>query len=230
MLSLTDVTKDYGPTRALDSASMSLAAGERLCLVGPNGAGKTTLMRIVVGMALPTMGQVRLLGKDPVREHEVRRRLGYLPDTPFLYDKLSSHEHLQLHASLYDLPQGGVLRGGAELLDTLEMGSAWDQRVETFSLGMRKKLALVLALVHRPTLLVLDEPLNGLDPKSSKIMGDILTRLALEEGRGIILSTHATDFAARFATRIGTMERGRLELGDPPKRTETTDLRDLLST
>lgn len=216
MLSLAGATKRFGDKAAVDSVNLNLLPGERLCLLGHNGAGKTTLMRMVVGMARPTEGSVLLMGKDPLKEPAVRRHLGYLSDSPYIYDKLTSEEHLSLHASLYELPPKEVVRRGAALLEDLKMGSTLDQRAETFSFGMQKKLALALAVVHEPSLLVLDEPLNGLDPGSADKMEDLLVRYAAED-KAILLSTHSVEFAARFATRIGVMTGGSLALPSVPR-------------
>lgn len=227
MLILSGVTKRFGKKTAVDSVGLHLLPGERLCLMGPNGAGKTTVMRMVVGMARPTDGSVKLLGKDPIEEPTVRRHLGYLADKPYVYAKLTSREHLRLHAALYDLPFEEVLREGAGLLDVLEMGSALDQRAETLSFGMQKKLALALALAHGLDLIVLDEPLNGLDPDSADRMEHLLRRYAAD-GRAILLSTHSVEFVARFASRVGVMRAGRLTVHVPPKGADARWVRDLL--
>ena len=227
MLTVADVTKTFGNNMAVDSATLDVGPGERLCLVGPNGAGKTTLMRMIIGMTRPTSGTVLLFGEDPVKSPEIRRHIGYVSDTPFLYDKLTGGEHLKLHAALYGLPREGIVKKGTRLLERLEMVSTGGQRVETFSFGMRKKLALVLALVHGPDLLVLDEPLNGLDPESSDAVAKLLERLALEDGRALVLSTHDMDFAARFAARVGVMRAGRLTLHALPAGSSAEEVVDL---
>lgn len=209
MLTLDGVTKRFGEKTAVAAVELDLLPGERLCLLGHNGVGKTTLMRLVVGMARPTEGTVSLLGRDPASEPLSRRHLGYLSDKPYLYDKLTAREHLRLHAALYDLPPNEVAARGVALLDALEMGDALDGRAEMFSYGMQKKLALTLALAHEPDLLVLDEPLNGLDPDSAGKMERLLRERA-EGDRAILLSTHSVEFAARFAGRVGIMRDGRL--------------------
>ena len=227
MLSLVKLSKRFGEKRAVDGVNLDLLPGERLCLLGPNGAGKTTLMRLIVGMARPTEGTVSLLGRDPVSEPLARRRLGYLSDRPYLYDKLTAREHLKLHAALYDLPPGEVAARGVALLDALEMGDAVDGRAETFSYGMQKKLALTLALAHEPDLLVLDEPLNGLDPDSADRMERLLRERA-EGDRAVLLSTHSVEFAARFAGRVGIMRDGCLSAHDPGGAMDARWVRGLL--
>ena len=227
MLYLDGVTKRFGQKTAVAAVDLDLLPGERLCLLGPNGAGKTTLLRMAVGMARPTEGTALLLGLDPVSEPHARRHLGYLPDEPYLYDKLTAREHLRLHAALYQLSPGEVAGRGVSLLDALEMGGALDGRVETFSFGMQKKLALTLALVHEPDLLVLDEPLNGLDPDSADKMERLLWERSVGD-RAVLLSTHSVEFAARFASRVGVMREGRLSLHTPRETTDAGWLRDLL--
>ena len=228
MLVLEGVTKRFGSKTAVNSVDLNLLPGERLCLMGSNGAGKTTVMRMVVGMALPTEGSVELLGKNPVEIPAIRRHLGYLPDKPYVYDKLTSREHFRLHAALYDLPFERILCNGVELLENLGMASALDQRVETMSFGMQRKLALTLTLAHRPDLVVLDEPLNGLDTDSADKMENLL-RLYAEEDQAIILSTHSVEFAERFASRIGVMQAGRLTSHVPPGGADAQWIRSLLT-
>jgi ABC-2 type transport system ATP-binding protein len=228
VLTLSNVTKRFGKKTAIYGVDLNLLPGERLCLMGPNGAGKTTLMRMIVGMARPTEGSVLLFGGDPIEEPGVRRHLGYLSDKPYIYDKLTSREHLRLHAALYDLPAEEIANKGVVLLNDLEMGGALDQRAETFSFGMQKKLALVLALVHEPDLLVLDEPLNGLDPDSADRMEESLLRYSGSD-RSIVLSTHSVEFAARFASRFAIMREGRLELHTPRGESDAEWVRSLLA-
>lgn len=228
MLVLNNVTKVFGKKTAIYAVDLNLLPGERLCLMGPNGAGKTTLMRMIVGMTRPTEGSVLLFGRDPVEEPDARRRVGYLSDKPYTYDKLTSREHLRLHSALYDAPPEETSKRGVALLNYLEMGEALDQRAETFSFGMQKKLALVLALVHEPDLLVLDEPLNGLDPDSADRMEESLLGYAAGD-RSIVLSTHSVEFAARFASRFAIMREGRLELHAPQEKADAEWVRGLLA-
>lgn len=227
MLALNGVTKRFGNKNAVDSVSLSLLPSERLCLLGHNGAGKTTLMRMIVGMIRPSEGAVSLLGEDPLKVPAVRRHLGYLSDKPYVYDKLTAREHLNLHAALYGLQSDEVVQRGVTLLKNLEMGAALDQRAETFSFGMQKKLALILALAHEPDLLVLDEPLNGLDPSSAEGTEHLMRRYAAG-GRSIVLSTHSVEFAARFAGRVAVMREGRLTAHVVPEGVDANWVRQLL--
>jgi ABC-2 type transport system ATP-binding protein len=199
LLTIRTVSKHFGQTLAVDEVDLDLASGERLCLLGHNGAGKTTLLRMIVGMALPTSGSILLLGNDLGTQPEIRRQIGYVSDKPYIYDKLTPREHLRLHAALYQLPNQQVLDTGIELLRTLGLDMALDQRAETFSFGMQKKLALTQALTHQLQLLVLDEPLNGLDPDSQSNVRDLLYQHTAAGG-SVMLSTHTLDFAAEFAS------------------------------
>lgn len=217
MLTISDVTKRFTERAAVLSVNLNLLPGERLCLLGHNGAGKTTLLRMIVGMSRPSKGSLLILGKNPVTQPEARRHLGYLSDKPYVYDKLNCIEHLELHAALYKLSPAEVLRTGTNLFSDLGMENGLGQRAETLSFGTQKKLALVLALAHRPDVLVLDEPLNGLDPASADRMEETLRRYVTED-RAVILSTHSTEFASRFATRIAYMREGRLMSRIGPER------------
>lgn len=228
MLALSNVTKRFGKKTAIYRVDLNLLPGERLCLMGPNGAGKTTLMRMIVGMIRPTEGSVLLFGRDSIEEPNVRRHVGYLSDKPYTYDKLTSREHLRLHSALYGAPAEEIAKRGVALLNYLEMSDALDQRAETFSFGMQRKLALALALVHEPDLLVLDEPLNGLDPDSADRMEESLLRYATAD-RSIVLSTHSVEFAARFASRFAIMCEGRLELHTPRDEASAGWVRGLLA-
>lgn len=209
VLDLRGVTKHFGAHTAVRPASASLAAGGRACLLGHNGAGKTTLLRMIVGLSRPSAGSILLLDGNPAGKPSSRRSIGHLPDKPHLYDKLTAREHLTLHAALYGRPVGEILERGLGLLDSLGAGPVVDQRSEALSLGAQKKLALALAMAHSPRLLVLDEPLNGLDAGAARAMEELF--IGHCAGRGaVLLSTHSLEFAARFATHYWVMNRGRL--------------------
>lgn len=207
LLAVTGATKRFGREVAVDSVRFEVARGERFCLVGHNGAGKSTLLRLIAGLSYPSEGRVSVLGENPAREPGVRRRIGYLSDRPHLYDKLTGREHLRLHAALYGLSPEEASDRSEGLLEDLGLNPG--PRVECLSFGTRKKLALVLALVHEPELLVLDEPMNGLDPASAEAVEGLLRRHAAGAG-AVVLSTHSLEFAARFASGIGVMREGRI--------------------
>ncbi len=207
LLVVARATKRFGRKAAVDSVRLDVARGERFCLLGHNGAGKSTLLRLIVGLSHPSEGSISVLGQDPAKEPNVRRRIGYLSDQPHLYDKLTGGEHLRLHAALYRLSWEEASGRSAGLLE--DLGLDPDPRVECLSFGMRKKLAFVLALVHEPDLLVLDEPMDGLDPASAEKVEGLLRRHAAGAGT-VVLSTHSLEFAASFASKIGVMREGRL--------------------
>jgi ABC-2 type transport system ATP-binding protein len=206
-LSVAGVTKRFGGRVVVGPVSFEVAGGERFCLLGHNGAGKTTMLRLISGLVYPDEGSIFVAGKDPAREPGIRRRIGYLSDEPRLYDKLTGEEHLRLHAALYGLYSEEAKGRGAVLMEDLGLDPT--RRVESLSFGTRKKLALVLALVHAPDLLVLDEPMNGLDPGSARTVECLLTEHAARAG-AVVLSAHSHDFAASFASTIGVMRGGRL--------------------
>lgn len=207
LLRVAGVTKRFGGRVVVGPVSFEVAGGDRFCLLGHNGAGKTTVLRLIVGLVYPDEGAISVAGKDPAREPGVRRRVGYLSDKPHLYDKLTGEEHLRLHAALYGLSPGEALERGASLLEALGLDPR--RRTGDLSFGTRKKLALVLALVHEPDLLVLDEPTTGLDPDSARTVEALLTRHAAHAG-AVVLSTHSLEFAASYASKIGVMREGRL--------------------
>lgn len=230
MLSIQEVKKDFGETVAVDSACLDLSAGERMSLLGANGSGKTTMLKMIVGLIYPSQGSIRLFGQDPCEVPHIRRNVGYLSDKPFTYDKLSCREHFRLHAALYELSLEKTISKGRALLSDMGMDQALDQRAETFSFGMQKKLALALALVHSPDLLIMDEPLTGLDPGSANTMETLLTQYITEGQKAIILSSHSIEFASRFSTRLGVMNQGKLSLYAMEKEDDAEWVRSLLST
>jgi ABC-2 type transport system ATP-binding protein len=188
VLHVQRLTKTYGGRRAVSDLSFDAAPGEVLGLVGPNGAGKTTTMRMICGILPPDAGSVTIAGQDLVR-HPVaaKRRLAMVPDNPQLFEQLSVWEHLDFTARLYGVAEWQAR--AATLLDELELGERRDSLADELSRGMRQKLALACALLHRPDVLLLDEPLTGLDPRGIRTLFDAVRRRAAEGG-AVILSSH----------------------------------------
>jgi ABC-2 type transport system ATP-binding protein len=202
--------KTYGAVVAVDDLSLEVAPGTVLGFLGRNGAGKTTTIRMMVGLLEPTAGTVVLAGHDIRRAPEAAKAVtGYLPDQPHLYDKLTGHEYLTFVAGLYGVPRGETRPRAASLLDELGLAPHADALVETFSHGMRQRLALAGALIHRPRILVLDEPMVGLDPEGALELRRLLRRLA-REGVAIFLSTHSLAVAEDVSTQIAILDGGRL--------------------
>jgi ABC-2 type transport system ATP-binding protein len=230
-----DLTRRYDTFTAVDHVSFEVHAGELFGFLGPNGAGKTTTLHMLTGLLTPSEGEAFVAGHSLAAEPQAARAaLGFVPDTPFLYDKLSAREFLALAAALYDVPGDVAARRADALLRLLDLTPAADGLIENYSHGMRQKTALAGALIHDPSVLFLDEPTIGLDPRSARTIKDLL-RGRCDRGRAVFLSTHVLEIAERLCDRVGILDRGRLlvvgttaELRDPargPASLEETFLR-----
>src|SRR5690606_6496232 len=196
--------------KVVDDLDLDIAAGELYALLGPNGAGKTTTLRMVTGLTRPDAGSIHIFGIDALAEPRAAKALtAWLPDEPMLYDKLSPAEYLAFVAGLWRIPPGEAAPEAERLLKWLELWDERDQRCEGFSRGMKQKVALAGALIHRPRLLVLDEPLTGLDATMARAVKDAL-RAAVDAGATVGITTHILEVAERMADRIGIIAGGRL--------------------
>jgi ABC-2 type transport system ATP-binding protein len=209
MLTVRGLRKSFDRV-AVDSLDLTIAAGEIYALLGPNGAGKTTTLRMVCGLLAPDAGSIHVAGIDALAEPlAAKREMAWLPDEPLLYDRLTPLEYLEFVAGLWAVP-GELARGRAQSLLT-ELG-LWPHRgelCEGFSRGMRQKTALAGALLHDPQLLIMDEPLSGLDAAASRQVKDLL-RARVQTGRAVVLTTHVLEVAERLADRIGIIASGRM--------------------
>ncbi|MBY0512412.1 MAG: ABC transporter ATP-binding protein [Gemmataceae bacterium] len=210
MIDITDVTKQYGPKVAVQGLSLHVPAGELFAFLGPNGAGKTTTIKMLCGLLFPTRGTVSVGGFDLAsRGDQARGLISYVPDQPYLYDKLTGREFLQFTADLYGIPPDHARDKIAEVIELFHLGEFADDLTERYSHGMRQRTVFAAALVHDPKLLIADEPTVGLDPKSIRELKTLLRRLA--DGKmTVFLSTHTLDIAQELADRIGIIDRGRL--------------------
>ena len=209
-MSLTGVRRTFGTSIAVDRLDLTVRPGELYALLGPNGAGKTTTLRMIAGLLKPDAGQIRIFGIDAVADPIAAKRItAWLPDEPMLYDKLTPLEYLELVAGLWRVPTAHAERQAAELIDVLGLGPHRHQRCEGFSRGMKQKVALAGALIHDPRLIMLDEPLTGIDAAIARQVKDLLTA-RVRAGATIILTTHILEVAERLADRIGIVQRGRL--------------------
>lgn len=207
MIELKNLSKSYGTAIALDGLDLSVADGELFVLLGPNGAGKTTTLKILATLLRPNAGTASVDGHDAVREPDaVKRLIGYVPDTPALYDKLSGREFLSFVADVRGIRERERIE---RFLSLFELSDAANALIETYSLGMRKKIALAASLLHRPRALLLDEPTGGLDPQSARFMKDLLPELC-SQGVAIIMTTHVLEIAERMCHRVGFLNRGKL--------------------
>ncbi len=210
MIELIGVSKRYGDKWALRDVHLTIPAGELFAFLGPNGAGKTTTIKLICGLLLPTAGTVRIGGHDMVRDGEAARaQIGYVPDQPFLYDKLTGREFLQFVADLYALPPERAQLQIATAIARFHLEEFVDELTERYSHGMRQRTVFAAALLHEPKVLVADEPTVGLDPKSIRELKVLLRELS-RQGMTVFLSTHTLDIAEELADRIGIIDNGRL--------------------
>jgi len=210
LLEVKDLVKRFRERTAVDGLTFRVESGEVYGLLGPNGAGKTTAVRMVTGLLRPSSGSIRVAGVDPfVEPLAARANLGWAGQELALYEDLSAVENLRLAATLGRLPRRETRSRAAELLDLVGLADRGRDRVESFSGGMKRRLHLAMALVHRPRLLLLDEPLVGIDPQARALLLDTIRRLAAD-GCGVLLTTHDMDDAERLCRRLGIIDRGRL--------------------
>ncbi len=202
--------KRFGDKAAVDDVSFSVQGGEIFGFLGPNGAGKTTTIKMIVGLLKPTTGTSRVAGYDVQAQPLLAKASsGYVPDEPNLYSKLSARELLRFVGDLYELSPALVARRTDELLRLFDLTEAGDNLVDSYSHGMQQKTSLACALLHDPKVLILDEPTVGLDPKSARMIKDILRQIA-DRGAAVMLSTHILEIAERMCDRIGIINKGRL--------------------
>jgi len=210
LIETRNLVKRYGDKVAVKDVSFDVRGGEIFGFLGPNGAGKTTTIKIIVGLLQPTSGTVKVAGHDVQAEPlQAKAASGYVPDTPNLYAKLTGRELLRFVGDLYNLDRSQVARRIDELLRILDLSEAADNTVDSYSHGMQQKASLAAALMHDPRVLVLDEPTVGLDPKSARLIKDILRQMA-DRGAAVFLSTHILEIAERMCDRIGIINKGEL--------------------
>jgi ABC-2 type transport system ATP-binding protein len=225
------VTKDFGDKTAVKDLSFRVPAGQICGLLGPNGAGKTTLFRLLMGILKATSGQLRVDGLDAFEDRvEVKRRIGYLPDEPVFYSYLSAREILELSAAMHGLDSGAAIERIEPAIARMKLSDELDNFAEDYSRGMKKKLGLLLAMLHGPGLLVLDEPTNGLDVESTRLFYELIGEAA-SSGTTVLFSTHLMDHVARLCSHAVVINEGRLvakgTLGELRALTGLDDLEDI---
>jgi len=210
MIEFDLVVRRFGRTLAVNGISLTVPRGQLFALLGPNGAGKTTTIRMLVGLLQPNSGQVRVCGVDCSQNpREASSHLGYVPDEPYLYDKLSGRELLQFTAEMHGLDRSTVRDRIDRETERFELAAFLDNLTETYSHGMRQRLVFATALLHDPQVLVVDEPMVGLDPRSSRVVKDLLQAEAAA-GKTVLMSTHTLAMAEEIADRIGILHCGQL--------------------
>ncbi len=210
MIKLDHVTKSYGPKTAVRDLSLEIGEGELFAFLGPNGAGKTTTIKMMVGLLYPTSGNILVGGHDLKTDGErARLLLSYVPDQPFLYEKLTGREFLQFIADMYGLSLSKSRDRIDEVIDTFQLADFVDDLTERYSHGMRQRTVFASALVHQPKVLIVDEPTVGLDPRSVRILKNLLRKQA-DGGTTVFLSSHSLDVVEELADRIAIVDHGRL--------------------
>jgi len=219
MIAVHNLVKVYGRFTAVDDVSLSVGPGEIHGFLGPNGAGKTTTMRMIAGLLKPTSGRIVVNGHDMEREPEAAKgSLGFIPDRPFIYDKLTAGEFLTFHAGLYEtwsnVPRNGsqgnhVAARVDEMLELFELTPWKNELIESFSHGMKQRLVMSSAFLHRPRAVCVDEPMVGLDPRGARLIKDVFRRMS-ERGVAILMSTHTLEVAQEMCHRISIIQKGRI--------------------
>jgi ABC-2 type transport system ATP-binding protein len=208
-LEVEGISKTYGTTRVLSDVRFSVPAGQILGLLGPNGAGKSTTMKAVLGLVRPDSGTIRVFGRevrsDPVG---VKREIGYVPESPSVYEFLTGAEYLDFVADMYGVDSSSRRERIQPFLDGLELAGHENALISSYSQGMRQKVALIAGLLHHPRLLVLDEPLNGLDPRAARVVKDLIRSRATNAGVGVLFSTHVLEIAEAICDRIVILHHG----------------------
>ena len=210
MIAVHDLVKTFGSFTAVDGVSLEVEPGQIHGFLGPNGAGKTTTIRIIAGLLKPTSGRVVVNGHDLATEPEAAKAsLGFIPDRPFIYEKLTAGEFLRFHAGLYGLNGTGVAPRVREMLDLFELGKWEDELVESFSHGMKQRLVMGSAFLHRPQAVLVDEPMVGLDPRGARLIKDVFRRMS-SHGVGILMSTHTLEVAEEMCDHISIILKGKI--------------------
>ena len=208
MIELRGVTKTFGNRKAVDNLDLSVKSGELFAFLGPNGAGKTTTIKMVCGLLRPTVGTVTV-GGFPAASREARQCIAYVPDQPYLYEKLTGREFLKFVVSMYGLEPRAAGQRINELIETFEMTDFIDELSENYSHGMKQRVVFAAALVHEPRALIVDEPLVGLDPRSARIVKDLFVSQA-RAGVAVLMSTHLLSIAEELANTIGIVDHGKM--------------------
>src|SRR5882757_4425709 len=210
MIELRSLTKKYGSFTAVDSIDLSVPDGELFGFLGPNGAGKTTTLRMIAGILQPTAGTIHLAGIDLAEDPlAAKSKLGFIPDRPFIYEKLTGAEFLRFVAGLYNQSGPKIEHRARELLALFDLEEWRDELVESYSHGMRQKLIISSAFVHRPDVIVVDEPMVGLDPKAARILKDLF-REYTRRGNTIMMSTHTLEVAETMCDRVAIIAKGTI--------------------
>ncbi len=210
ILHIDNITKKFGSVVAVDNLAITLDDGELFGFIGPNGAGKTTTIKMIVGLLRPDMGTITIDGNNVVEKpREAKKLIGYIPDNPYIYDRLTGREFLELVGSLYGMERNVIQERIDFLFDLFSIEDWGDDFAAEYSHGMRQKVIMASAIMHDPKLVVIDEPMVGLDPQSQRLVKNILKKLT-EQGITVFMSTHTLSVAEELCTKIGIIHKGKL--------------------
>jgi ABC-2 type transport system ATP-binding protein len=210
MIAVENLVKIYGRFKAVDGVTLTVEPGEIHGFLGPNGAGKTTTMRMIAGLLKPSSGRIVVNNHDMEREPEAAKgSLGFIPDRPFIYDKLTAGEFLSFHAGLYGMTNGHVSGRVDEMLELFELSQWKNELIESFSHGMKQRLVMSSAFFHRPQAVAVDEPMVGLDPRGARLIKDVFRRMS-ERGVAILMSTHTLEVAQEMCHRVSIIQKGHI--------------------
>jgi ABC-2 type transport system ATP-binding protein len=209
-IAIHDLVKTYGKFTAVDGVSLDVKSGEIHGFLGPNGAGKTTTLRMIAGLLKPSAGRIEVNGHDLAKDPEAAKAsLGFIPDRPYIYEKLTGGEFLRFHGGLFGLDGDGIGPRVKEMLELFELGRWENELVESFSHGMKQRLVMSAAFLHRPHAVVVDEPMVGLDPRGARLIKDVFRKMA-QRGVGILMSTHTLEVAQEMCDRISIILKGKI--------------------
>jgi len=210
MIAIHELTKEYAKFRAVDGVSLEVPRGRIHGFLGPNGAGKTTTIKMIAGVLKPTAGRIVVNGHDLAKDPEAAKAsLGFIPDRPFIYEKLTAAEFLRFHAGLYGIDGNGTGSRVREMLELFELERWENELVESFSHGMKQRLVMSAAFLHRPQAVLVDEPMVGLDPRGARLIKNVFRRMS-ERGVAILMSTHTLEVAQEMCDRISIILKGRI--------------------
>jgi len=210
MITIENLVKKYGEFTAVDGVTLDVQPGEIHGFLGPNGAGKTTTLRMIAGLLEPTSGRIAVNGHDlATHPVEAKSSLGFIPDRPYIYEKLTAGEFLRFHGGLYGIDGDGITGRVHEMLDLFDLRRWEDELVESFSHGMKQRLVMSSAFLHRPRAVVVDEPMVGLDPRGARLIKQVFRRMS-EKGVAILMSTHTLEVAQELSDRITIINKSRI--------------------
>jgi len=210
MIEIKNVSKSFGKNKAVEDLTLHIKKGEFFGFLGPNGAGKTTTIKMMTGLLSPDHGLVEICGIDVVKNPEAaKRNIGFIPDTPYIYEKLSGREYIDFIAGLYNIPRAKAEKNTRRLFEIFGMDGWTNDRCEEYSHGMRQKILYCAAFMHEPEVLIIDEPMVGLDPQSTRLVKDLMKQYA-ELGNTVFVSTHTLSLAEELCDRIGIINQGKL--------------------